>query len=59
MCPLARQNKQLDPSFVKEVRKAARYLIRDEKILEYMKAVSLELTEIIELQYRLGGEIFD
>lgn len=54
MCPLARQNKQLDPSFVKEVRKAARYLVRDEKILEYMKAVSLELIEIMELQYRLG-----
>lgn len=55
MCPLARQNKQLDPSFVKEVRKAARYLVRDEKILEYMKAVSLELTEILELRHMLGG----
>lgn len=55
MCPLSRQNKELDSSFIKEVRKAARYLIRDEKILEYMKAVSLELTEIAELQRRLGG----
>ena len=55
MCPLAKENRQLDPTFVKEVRKAARYLIRDEKIFEYMKAVSLELLEIIELQCRLGG----
>ena len=31
----------------------------NEKILEYMKAVSLELTEIIELRHRLGGEKFD
>lgn len=54
MCPLARQKKEIDVSFIKEVYKAARYLIRDKKILEYMKAVSLELTEIIELQRRLG-----
>lgn len=54
MCPLARQNKELDASFIKEVKKAARYLIRDEKILEYMKEVSIELSEIIELQRRLG-----
>ena len=54
MCPLSRQHKELDTSFIKEVQKAARYLIRDEKILEYMKAVSLELIEIIELQRRLG-----
>lgn len=54
MCPLAREKKPLDPSFIKEVRKAARSLARDEKILEYMKAVTLELTEIMELQSRLG-----
>lgn len=55
MCPLVRQNKPLDPSFIKEVRKTARYLAQDEKILEYMKAVSLELMEIIELQHMLNG----
>ncbi len=55
MCPLARQNKELDASFIKEVRKAARYLIRDKKILEYMKAVSAELIEIKELKNLLGG----
>lgn len=54
MCPLARKNEPLDPSFIKEVRKTARYLARDEKMLEYMKAVSLELMEIIELQQKLG-----
>jgi hypothetical protein len=55
MCPIARQKKELDPSFIKEVRKAALYLIRDEKIFEYMKEVSLELQEIVELQSRLEG----
>ena len=30
------------------------YLVRDEEIKEYMKAVSLELLEIIELRERLG-----
>lgn len=54
MCPLARQNKAIDTSFIKEIHKATRYLIRDEKIFEYMKNVSLELIEIIELQRRLG-----
>jgi hypothetical protein len=50
MCPLARSEKPLDPSFIKNVKKAARYLIRDEKILEYMKEVSAELTDIIRLR---------
>ena len=55
MCPLARGNEEIDASFIKEIRKSTRYLIRDEKILEYLKAVSLELVEIIELRNRLGG----
>lgn len=54
MCPIARESKPLDPSFIKEIRKAALYLVRDEKILEYLKAVSLELLEIIELKEALG-----
>lgn len=45
--------KRIDPKFVLQVRMAARYLVRDEKILDYMKNVSLELLEIIELQARL------
>ena len=53
MCPIVRSSKRVDPSFVRQVRMAARYLIRDEKILDYMKNVSLELLEIIELQARL------
>ncbi len=54
MCPLSRSQKPLDPSFIKEVRKTARVLARDPETLEYMKAVSLELTEIIELREKLG-----
>lgn len=54
MCPLARENRLLDPKFVKEVRMAARSLMRDPKILEYMKAVSDELIEILELKHMLG-----
>lgn len=54
MCPLAKENRLLDPKFVKEVRMAARSLMRDPKILEYMKAVSEELTDILELKHLLG-----
>ncbi len=54
MCPLIKGDKAIDKSFIKEIRMATRYLIRDEKILEYLKAVSLELTEIIELREKLG-----
>ena len=54
MCPLARENRLLDPKFVKEVRMAARSLMRDSEILEYMKAVSEELTDILELKHLLG-----
>ena len=54
MCPLSRGVKPIDPSFVRAVRRAAMYLVRDEEIKEYMKAVSLELLEIIELRERLG-----
>ena len=53
MCPIVRSSKKLDPKFVRAVRKAARHLVRDEKILDYMKNVSLELLEIIELQAML------
>lgn len=55
MCPLARQNKPLDTSFIKEVRKTARYLAQDPEMLEYMKAVSAELLEIMELRKLLEG----
>lgn len=56
MCPIVRSSKKIDPSFVRQVRMAARYLIRDEKILDYMKNVSLELLEIIELKAKLESE---
>lgn len=57
MCPIVRSSKRIDPKFVRQVRMAARYLVRDEKILDYIKNVSLELLEIIELQARLeAGE---
>lgn len=55
MCPIAKEKMPLDRSFIKEVKKAARYLSRDEKMLEYMKAVSEEITEIIELKEKLEG----
>lgn len=57
MCPIAKEKMPLDRSFIKEVKKAARYLCRDEKMLEYMKAVSEEITEIIELKDKLEGFI--
>ncbi len=57
MCPIIRQFKTVTPSFIRNVRMAARYLMRDEKTLEYLKAVSLELLEIIELNERLNGGV--
>lgn len=56
MCPIVRSSKRIDPSFVRQVRLTARRLIRDEKMFDYMKNVSLELLEIIELQSRLASE---
>ena len=55
MCPLAAKKEPLDPSFVKEVRKTARYLAKDKKILDYMLRVSEEILEILELQDMLLG----
>ena len=55
MCPIIRSRKSVTPEFTRNVRLAARYLIRDEKTLEYMKAVSIELLEIIELNAKLNG----
>ena len=56
MCPIVRSSKKIDPSFVREVRLTARRLIRDKKMFDYMKNVSLELLEIVELQSRLASE---
>ena len=55
MCPLAEKKEPLDPSFIKEVRKTARYLAKDKKILDYMLRVSEEILEILELQDMLLG----
>ena len=55
MCPLAAKKEPLDPSFIKEVRKTARYLAKDKEILEYMLKVSEEILEIIELHNILLG----
>lgn len=55
MCPLAKENRLLDPKFVKQVRLAARSLLRDAETAEYMKAVSEEIAEILELSCKLGG----
>lgn len=53
VCPLSHGEKQLDKGFIRAVRRAAFYLIADPEMLEYMKAVSLELLEIIELREKL------
>lgn len=57
MCPIVTSSKKLDPKFVRRVRLMARYLSRDPEMLEYMKNVSLELIEIIELNSKLNGEL--
>ena len=54
ICPLADENVRFHRGFVRSVRRAALYLMRDEKILAYLKETSAELLEIIALNNLLG-----
>ncbi len=54
MCPIFSSAKHIDSRFIKDIRMAVRYLIRDPETFEYLKAVSSELLDIIELRKKLG-----
>ncbi len=53
-CPLSSGEIRLDPRFVRSVRLAGKYLMRDEIQRRFLTDISEELIEILSLRERLG-----
>lgn len=53
-CPLVKQKARLDRRFTRAVRRAGKYLLRDEKSAEHLRKTSEFLKELIELEMKLG-----
>ncbi len=53
-CPLCAHKAKLDRRFVRAVRRAGKYLLNDEKTAGYLRKTSEYLTELIELEIKLG-----
>ena len=53
LCPLAADKAILNRNFVTAVRRAAKYLLRDEKIRAYLLSASADILEIEELKRKL------
>lgn len=53
MCPLSNGRRRFDTGFVKAVHRAAKCLVRDEEIFDYLKNVTVELNEINRLKKML------
>lgn len=54
MCPLNKCDIRLDSTFVRRVRLAGRYLMREEQHRDYLLRVSLSLLEMLDLRSKLG-----
>lgn len=54
-CPLASERVRLNRHFLRAVRRAGKYLLRDNKMAEYLKKTSEYLTDLIELEYKLNS----
>ena len=54
VCPLTLENVRIPRSFERAVRKAGLYLTRDDEICDYLKKLTSELLEIIELRNKLS-----
>lgn len=52
-CPLAGERVRLDRRFTRAVRRAGKYLLKDNEAAEYLKNTSEFLKELIELEYKL------
>ncbi len=52
-CPLCRDKSRLDRRFVMAVRRAGKYLLRDEASAEHLRRTSEYLKELIELEIKL------
>ncbi len=53
-CPVIKTQMKPDPEFLRNLRKAARYLIRDEEIKNYILNVQKEIEETAELAAMFG-----
>ena len=53
-CPLAGGKVRLDRRFVRAVRRAGKYLLRDSDSAQHLRQTSEYLTELIELEIKLG-----
>lgn len=54
-CPLCAQRKKLDRRFVRAVRRAGKYLLKDSECAAHLKKTSEYLKELIELEVMLNG----
>lgn len=54
-CPLATERVRLNRRFVRAVRRAGKYLLKDEKTADYLRKTSEYLSELIELEIRLNS----
>ncbi len=54
-CPLAVERVRLDRHFLRAVRRAGKYLLKDKETAEYLKSTSEFLKELIELEYKLNS----
>ena len=53
-CPLCAHKARLDRRFIRAVRRAGKYLLRDEHTAAYLRKTSEYLTELIEFEIKLG-----
>ena len=53
-CPLCAHRAKLDRRFVRAVRRAGKYLLRDEQTAAHLRKTSEYLAELIELEIKLG-----
>jgi hypothetical protein len=53
-CPLCAHKAKLDRRFVRAVRRAGKYLLCDEQTASHLRKTSEYLTELIELEVKLG-----
>lgn len=54
-CPLASERVRLDRRFLRAVRRAGKYLLKDSQTADYLKKTSEFLKELIELEYKLNS----
>ena len=54
-CPIVKNEMKPDPKFLRNLRKATRYLIRDEETRNYILTAQQEIEEMAEFMAQMGG----